>query len=103
MNRPLRLTSAAVRDIQRATDWYRRRNPATATRFVAAVRLAYRLLDSGLIPAQPLPPPLDTYGVGRCRVRGFRYQLIVQDTLFERRVIAVTHSSRRPGHWAGRL
>lgn len=88
----------AGREYRDARDWYAVRSASVAERFRIAVDRA-----AGRIAAEAESLPVLSGPYRRVRVRGFPYLLI-----FRRRspevfmVVAVAHTSRRPGYWRGR-
>lgn len=101
--KPLRLHGAAEREIDGALGWYEARSPSVAARFAAAVSTYLELIDLGLAPLHRIPPPHDRLGARRLLIRGFPYQIVVFESRSKRIVLAVSHQSRRPGHWADRI
>lgn len=88
----------AAREYRSARDWYRVRSREVAQRFALAVdRAANRIATS----AESLPAATGTYRYAR--VDRFPYVLIFR-RVDERvaMVVAVAHTSRRPGYWRRR-
>jgi toxin ParE1/3/4 len=88
----------AAREYRSARDWYAARSPLAAERFRMAVAAAVdRIAGSG----ESLPTLEGAYHW--VRVKRFPYLLIVRRGVSgEFRVVAVAHTSRRPGYWRGR-
>jgi toxin ParE1/3/4 len=88
----------ATREYRSARDWYRERSVEVAERFGTAVDQAVsRIVASG----DALPLLTRTYRY--VRVNGFPYVLIFrQDDRGAMVVVAVAHTSRRPGYWRRR-
>jgi plasmid stabilization system protein ParE len=88
----------AAREYRSARDWYRQRSEAVAQRFTMSVdRAANRIAaDAGSLPVLT-----GTYQY--VRVAKFPYVLVIRrleaDTMM---VVAVAHTSRRPGYWRRR-
>jgi toxin ParE1/3/4 len=86
-------------DYDSAFDWYVDRSANAAVRFDEVVQQA--LLD---IARAPQRWPRGSYGTRRFLLRGFPYLLIYQETSAETiQILAVAHTSRRPGYWKERL
>ncbi|MCU0761117.1 MAG: type II toxin-antitoxin system RelE/ParE family toxin [Steroidobacteraceae bacterium] len=99
MKRPLRLHGAALQEIRKATAWYRRRNPVAAARFAASMKLALASIRDGTAPMQTIPDS----GLQRMILRDFPYQIIVEERLLDRQVVAISHQARAPGYWRTRV
>lgn len=88
----------AAREYRSARDWYRQRSETVAQRFGMSVdRAADRIASDG----DSLPALTGTYRY--VRVAKFPYVLVFRhleaDTVM---VVAVAHTSRRPGYWRRR-
>jgi toxin ParE1/3/4 len=88
----------AAREYRSARDWYRQRSIEVAQRFGAAVdRAAERIVAD----AESLPVLTGAYRYAR--VARFPYVLVFRrletDVVM---VVAVAHTSRRPGYWRRR-
>jgi plasmid stabilization system protein ParE len=88
----------AAREYRSARNWYGARSPRAAELFRLAVAAAVdRIAASG----QSFPVLEGAYH--RVRVKRFPYLLIFRRGISgEFRVVAVAHTSRRPGYWRGR-
>jgi toxin ParE1/3/4 len=88
----------AAREYSSAQDWYRQRSTEVAKRFAAAVTQS---VDRIVAHADSLPVLTGAYRY--VRVPRFPYVLIFRyldkDTVM---VVAVAHTSRRPGYWRRR-
>jgi toxin ParE1/3/4 len=88
----------AAREYRAARDWYRERSVEVEERFCAAVD---RAVSRIIADPDALPRLMRAYRY--VRVNRFPYVLIFRQagpsTLI---VIAVAHTSRRPGYWRGR-
>jgi plasmid stabilization system protein ParE len=88
----------ASREYREARDWYRARSEQTSLRFRNAVAQAVNR-----IAADPIAPPKLISHYQYVRVHRFPYLLV-----FEQRpddsvlIVAVAHTSRRPGYWRRR-
>lgn len=88
----------AAREYRAARKWYAARSPRAAERFRMAVAAA---VDRITALGESLPVVQRPYHV--VRVKRFPYVLIFRRGISrEFRVVAVAHTSRRPGYWHGR-
>jgi len=88
----------AAREFRAARDWYAARSSDAAERFVHAVD---RAVDRIMTQANALPILLGAFRW--VRVSRFPYVLIFGDrTDGVTMIIAVAHTSRRPGYWRRR-
>ncbi|MCC7475149.1 MAG: type II toxin-antitoxin system RelE/ParE family toxin [Pirellulales bacterium] len=88
----------AEKEFEDAYHWYAARSPESAVRFTNAVNDAILRITSG-------PELLSVYsGHYRwVRVIGFPYLLVFRArSITEMVVVAVAHTSRRPGYWQRR-
>jgi plasmid stabilization system protein ParE len=98
---PSRLVSfnrLAIKDYSEARDYYAARSPATAERFVYAVDAAVKRIIRA-----PDSLPVVTGKYRRVRVEKFPHSLVFYERAeLDVRIVAVAHSSRRPGYWRRR-
>ncbi len=86
-------------EFRKAAKWYRRRSPAAAQRFVLAVDAALNRISGNF----HLLARTDK-DCRWIRVKRFPFILVVhEDVPGEYFVIAVSHTSRRPGYWQKRV
>jgi len=88
----------AVEEIGAARIWYEERNPSAAARLL-------REIEGALDRAARMPEacPLFAEGYRWIKVRRFPYILVFELPSPEiLKVIAVAHTSRRPGYWLDR-
>jgi toxin ParE1/3/4 len=82
-----------------AFDWYLERSPDAAFRFDAEVDRA--LTQIAAAPRRWASGPFSTR---RFLLRGFPYVLVYREQAAEKiQIIAVAHTSRKPGYWRKRL
>jgi plasmid stabilization system protein ParE len=92
------MPSWEVKDYRDARDWYAERSVEAAARFIDAVDAAVRRIRES---ADALPVLSGKYR--RVRVEKFPHLLVFYArTDREIRVVAVAHTSRRPGYWRRR-
>jgi toxin ParE1/3/4 len=88
----------ASRELRAAGEWYRARSEATRGRFRQAILEALDRIDR-----DPVMPPTIVGGYRRVKLRQFPFLLIYELRPDDRiLVVAVAHTSRRPGYWRRR-
>jgi plasmid stabilization system protein ParE len=88
----------AAQEYRAATRWYAERSPATATRFQRAVDAAITRIRSN-----PGALPAERQHLRWVRVQRFPFRLVFEHQDTHRiLVLAVAHTSRRPGYWRRR-
>lgn len=88
----------AIKDFREARDYYAERSPETSTRFIAKLDAA---IERIIRNPDSLPAVSGKYRW--VRVEKFPYCLIYyQRTDIDIRIVAVAHTSRRPGYWRRR-
>jgi len=88
----------AAREYRSARNWYRARSVKVAQRFGMAVD---RAADRIIADAESLPVLTGTYRYAR--IARFPYVLVFRRTQEDVvMVVAVAHTSRRPGYWRRR-
>lgn len=94
----IRFHRLAVGEYRSARDWYWQRSEQAARQFVFAIDRAADRIAAG---AESLPV---LTGVFRyARVRGFPYVLVFRRIEADLvKIVAVSHTSRRPGYWRRR-
>jgi toxin ParE1/3/4 len=89
----------AAGEYDAAFDWYLGRSPDAARRFDTEVERAVTQIVQG--PKRWASGP---FGTRRYLLRQFPFLLIYRELSVDRiQVIAVAHTSRRPGYWKERL
>lgn len=94
----IRFGRLASREYRCARDWYWERSEGTAQRFKFAVD---RAVDRIATDAESLPMLKDAFRY--VRIANFPYMLVfrrIESDLVK--VVAVAHTSRRPGYWRNR-
>ncbi|HEV3024435.1 MAG TPA: type II toxin-antitoxin system RelE/ParE family toxin [Pirellulales bacterium] len=100
MSQPtLDVHSAAADEIRRAKRWYAERSAKAKDRFVAELDAAMER-----VVAEPERWPAYLHKTQRCRLRDFPYMNMVVYRVVGPliQVVAVAHTSRRPGYWRKR-
>ncbi len=80
-----------------AVEWYRKRSPKSALKFVLTIGKA---LEN--IAADTNRFPRVEAGCQRCGLQPFPYSIIFHQLPDKVLVIAVAHAKRRPGYWRNR-
>jgi plasmid stabilization system protein ParE len=94
---PIRLSSAAERDIAEARAWYADQEPGLDLSFQNELDLALRLVQ-----VHPIAFPSVHRSIRRVNLRRFPYSVFYiqrRDHIF---VLAVVHHARSPGYWKRR-
>lgn len=94
----VRFIALAAEELRAAHQWYAARSEAAAERFIEAVRVAVRRIES-----EPESHPTEHKQTRRAAVKRFPYRLVfgvVSEA--EILVLAVVHDRRRPGYWRDR-
>ena len=82
-----------------AFDWYLQRSEEAARNFDSEVNRAIQLIIES-----PQRWPMGPYGTRRFLLRRFPFLLICRErTSPEIQIVAVAHTSRRPGYWKQRM
>ncbi|HUY35821.1 MAG TPA: type II toxin-antitoxin system RelE/ParE family toxin [Pirellulales bacterium] len=98
MSQPaIEVHSAAAEDVRKAKRWYRAQSPDAKDRFVAELDAAMARVLS-----EPLRWPEYLNGTRRYRLRRFPYLVVYRVSGSVVQIVAVAHTSRRPGYWRKR-
>ena len=89
----------AIAEARKAWRRYARLSGVLATRFEAAYRAASAKLQTNISALAPY-----LHGTRVVRLKGYPYLLVLKDLTASRvLVVALAHTSRRPGYWRRRL
>ena len=88
----------AAEEIEESRAWYRARNPAVETSFLAELDHAIAQIAEG-----PQRWPKYLHGTRRYLLPKFPYSLIYFVERDALNIVAVAHHRRRPGYWAARI
>jgi hypothetical protein len=95
---PVTFHRLAAAEFVAARRWYAVRSPAVEARFVAAVAVAVRRIDTTPTGGSPWVGPIRWV-----RVRRYPYTLYYEEvTPGNMQVYAVAHTRRQPGYWIRR-
>ena len=97
--KPLQISEPASRELAEAVQWYEDRRPGWGARLFDAVSRAFELIERH--PEIGSPRKSRT-AVRQLAVRGFPYFIVYRSHSEDSYVIAVAHTSRRPGYWNDR-
>jgi plasmid stabilization system protein ParE len=97
-HRLIELHPGAIEELREARLWYSERSGATADRFIREVDRAM-----GLIAESPDRWPAYRRGTRRFLLHRFPFLLVYHEEQDVIKVLAVAHTSRRPGYWRDRL
>lgn len=81
-----------------AVDWYAKRSPRTARRFLALVHNTTQSIAAAPTHGVPFE-----HGTRRRILKQFPFSVIYLEHSDEITVIAIAHAKRRPGYWYDRL
>ena len=95
---PVDIDRRAIAEARKAWRWFVSRSSSTADRFQAEIDRA--IVEIGLDPKRW---PRYLYGTRYFRIRKFRHIVVFLEMPPAVKVIAVAHTSRRPGYWRRRL
>lgn len=92
------LHPAAEAEVEEAADFYARRDPRLAVRFIHTI-------DQGVeqIVNYPDRYPRYLHGTRRLVIHDFPYALVYREHHGTVQVLAVAHARREPGYWAARV
>lgn len=98
MSKPVKFARLATREIKEARKYYRLIRRELLVRFVNEVdqALAEMIL-------QPNSFPDYLHGTRRVLLKKFPYMVVFKDLGDRFFIVAVAHTSRRPGYWKSRL
>jgi plasmid stabilization system protein ParE len=94
----LKVLRVAKQELQDATDWYAARRPGLDQKFLNSIDAAIQS-----IIAHPRTWPDAGFGTQKYGTTQFPYSIIYTCNDDEITIIAVAHTSRRPGYWRSRL
>ena len=95
---PIRFNPEATAELDEAISWYESQSPRAANDFRIQVNLAIAAMSQS-----PTIRALDRGGTRKYRLPKFPYQVICTEKHSTLVVIAIAHTSRKPGYWRKRL
>ena len=101
MTRPLRLVGEAAADLAGAVEWYEAHRAGLGAELMREVARTLELLSENPEIGTPVRIRGST-GMRRLRIGRFPYGLVYAANPDEIVIVAVAHSSRKPGFWRGR-
>jgi toxin ParE1/3/4 len=93
-----RLLAPAEAELFAAAEYYERQRPSVGRRFLNAVEEAKVELEHFSAVGRVFATRFRSL-----RVQGFPYTIVYQERWEECLIVAVAHTSRRPGYWQERL
>lgn len=102
--RAVRILAVALAELEEAAEWYGARDPDLYDRFLD--RYEQRLALALRVPGAGALAGVTASGIEirRYRLRKFdRHAILIAQAPDEAVIVAVEHSSRRPGYWKDRL
>ena len=88
----------ALADLEEAVDWYKSITPELSARLLSEIREAKSRLEVFPNSGSPFHE-----GTRRILLKKFPYVLVYLNEPGRIEIIAVMHTSRKPGYWADRL
>jgi toxin ParE1/3/4 len=95
--RPINFSPAAAAEAEEAQAWYATESPAAASRFAKALA---RAIDR--IRDEPTRWPHYMHRTRRYRLKKFPFIVVYRNRRDRIDILAVSHTSRRPGYWSRR-
>jgi plasmid stabilization system protein ParE len=95
-----RITFLSVAEVElaEAAQYYEKQEHGLGKQFLDAVREA-----SDAIQRQPETWPFYVTPIRGCRMQSFPYRLLYRELADRVQIVAVMHTSRRPGYWKDRI
>jgi plasmid stabilization system protein ParE len=97
--KPLHISIPAAQDLAEAVRWYDERRPGWGARLFDAVSRVFDVIER--YPESGSPRRVRPVA-RQLKVRGFPYVVVYRVRLDDVYVVAVAHTSRRPGYWKAR-
>jgi plasmid stabilization system protein ParE len=94
----IRYLPPASDELEAAIDWYEARSPASAAKFSRI--FLKKLMEAA---AHPHHWALERDGTRHILLHPFSYYIVVRELVGILEVVAVSHTSRKPGYWRKRL
>ncbi len=96
--KPVTYLSVAEIELTESSQYYNEQQPGLGKMFLDAVRTA-----ESRIQRNPDAWPMREKPIRGCRISPFPHRLLYRELPDRIQVVAVAHSSRRPGYWKNRL
>lgn len=104
MSLPVHFGPEAEEELSAAVTFYEERREGLGVALLLTVDHAVAALRGGQLSRYPLVPEVSrSLGVRRLLLRRFPFAIVFVELADEIRVLAVAHTSRRPGYWRDRL
>jgi plasmid stabilization system protein ParE len=97
--KPLQLSESASQEFVEAVRWYEERRPGWGARLFDAVSRAFDLIERH---PEIGSPRRSGPAVRQLAIRGFPYLVVYRNRPDDSYVVALAHTSRRPGYWKAR-
>lgn len=97
MPRPVELHPEALAEAEEATSWYARQNRRASAKLADELYAALEQIEQ-----HPERWPRYLGGTRRLLLRRFPFQIVYRTDAARTLIVAVAHTSRRPGYWIGR-
>jgi toxin ParE1/3/4 len=94
----IRVHPDALHEADATIEWYGKRSPQAAARFVAEFRSVIERIRQ-----TPNHFPRSAFGTRRTALHHFPYLVVFRETETTIEIVAVAHGRRRPNYWRERL
>jgi plasmid stabilization system protein ParE len=98
--KPLQISEPASVELAQAVRWYEERRTGWGARLFEAVAHSFEIIERH---PEIGSPRTDRPASRQLSVRGFPYVVVYQVRPDDVYVVAVAHTSRRPGYWKNRV
>jgi|SRR5579871_681356 plasmid stabilization system protein ParE len=96
--KPYRVHPDAWAEFEQAADWYLARSRTAVVNFIKSVSDAFDAISQA-----PQRWPKYLHGTQRFLLRGFPFSIVYFDDPDAVNIVAVAHTSRKPGYWKPRM
>ena len=99
MSKPVLIDDEAEIDLAGAAARYEKEKEFLGARLIVAVEAAINLIFEYPLIGGPAPGVPEHVGARHVLVSGFPFSVVYIDLPEETRVVAIAHTSRKPGYW----
>lgn len=103
MTKPIRFEDEASAELREAAIWYEHERNGVGERLLADVDALVQRVAMFPEAGARMPGVATELSVRRVLLRRYPYYVAYVETATDIRVVAVAHTSRRPGYWLDRL
>jgi plasmid stabilization system protein ParE len=102
MNRKLKLSAEARRELREAVVWYESRSLALGRELLSDARDYFRRIEANPAAGSLVANVREAEGARRVLLKRFPYAIVYIQLEAHVRVLAFAHLRRKPGYWKGR-